>query len=115
MVGQASLGNSFFLYPVWEGSEQPMAWLLQDRGVCKFWGVSHLTGKKPDQQDPHLAEGQAGSDLQCLLLPSTMRARHKCVAPSLYLCFCLAQEAQEEQPTAVQPEPGPENNVVCEC
>ncbi|KAK7805388.1 LOW QUALITY PROTEIN: hypothetical protein U0070_023799 [Myodes glareolus] len=25
------------------------------------------------------------------------------------------QEAQEEQPTAVQPEPGPENNAVCEC
>lgn len=93
-----------------------MARLWQDRGICKFWGVSHLTGKKPDQQGPHLAEGQAGLDLQRLLLPSTMTARHKCVAPSLYLCLCLAQEAQQEkQPTAVQPEPGPENNAVCEC
>lgn len=73
-----------------------------DRGVFKFCGVSHLTGKRPDQQDPHMDEGEAGLDLQRLLLPSAMRARHKCVAPPLHLLKKHRSSPQQCSPSLGQ-------------
>jgi hypothetical protein len=91
-----SLWATFFLYPVWEGcwATEPRWW--QDRGIS-------TTLESPisqHQRDLHLPvryrQGLSLAVPSCCLLLS-VRARHTCVAPFIYLCLCLVQKGHKEQ------------------